>query len=60
MISATTYYVDPQTAYPLGSTMAFGDIKITTTVDRYEQLPATPENLALLKAPNLDAEAKSR
>ena len=60
VIGATTYYVDPQTAYPLGSTMAFGDIKITTTVDRYEQLPATPENLALLDAPNIDAEAKSR
>jgi len=60
VIAATTYYVDPKTAYPLGSTMAFGDIKITTTVDRYEQLPATPENLAQLDAPNIDAEAKNR
>jgi len=60
VISATTYYVDPQTAHPLGSTMSFGDLEITTTVDRYEQLPATPENLAQLDAPNIDAEAKNR
>ncbi|MDA0141070.1 hypothetical protein, partial [Solirubrobacter deserti] len=32
-----------------------GSLTITTTVDRYEQLEATPENLAKLDAPNIDA-----
>jgi hypothetical protein len=30
-------------------------VTITTTVDRYEHLEPTPENLALLDAPNIDA-----
>jgi hypothetical protein len=62
-----TYYVDPKTALPLGSTMRFpiyrtetdreadGEVTTTTTVDDYQQLEATPENLKLLDAPNLDA-----
>jgi len=67
------YYVDPDTALPLGSKMTFGvsstkrdggrldegepsgTVTITTTVDRYEHLEPTPENLKLLDAPNIDA-----
>ena len=70
---AITYYVDPDTALPLGSrsTMTAYEpkvvdgkpvqgkrletITVTTTVDRYERLEPTPENLALLDAPNIDA-----
>jgi len=57
-----TYYVDPKSAIPLGSTMDLsfdgGDkVTITTTVDRYEHLAPTPENLRLLDAPNIDAAA---
>lgn len=60
------YYVDPDTALPLGSraTMtAMGSdraIVVTTTVDRYEQLEPTPENLALLDAPNIDAAQRAK
>lgn len=54
-IGVTTYYVDPETAYPLGSRMSVGELEIVSTVDRYEQLPATPENLAKLDAPDIDA-----
>ena len=32
-------------------------ITVTTTVDRYEHLEPTPENLKLLDAPNIDAAA---
>ncbi|MDA0174106.1 hypothetical protein OJ998_33700, partial [Solirubrobacter taibaiensis] len=35
-----------------------GDLTITTTVDRYEHLEPTPENLAFLDAPNIDAAQK--
>jgi hypothetical protein len=31
------------------------ELRITTTIDRYEKLPPTPENLKLLDAPALDA-----
>jgi len=69
----TVYYVDRETALPLGSTTTFGvsepkvvdgkvtegeptgTITVTTTVDRYEHLEPTPENLAMLDAPNIDA-----
>ena len=37
-----------------------GTITITTTVDRYEHLEPTPENLALLDAPNIDAAQQKR
>jgi hypothetical protein len=62
-----TYYVDPDTALPLGSQMRFpvyrtekdrapvGESTTTTTVDSYEHLNPSPENLKLLDAPNLDA-----
>lgn len=36
-----------------------GTITITTTVDRYEHLEPTPENLAFLDAPNIDAAQKN-
>ena len=69
----TVYYVDPETAEPLGSKttitgfepkvkdgkLVAGEpqdpITVTTTVDRYDHLEPTPENLALLDAPNIDA-----
>jgi len=57
VLGATTYYVDPETALPLGSRMTFSGIEIVTTVDRYAQLAPTPENLAKLDAPALDAAA---
>ena len=62
----TVYYVDPETAEPLGSKTTItgfepevkdgkvvagepqDPITVTTTVDRYEHLEPTPENLALL------------
>lgn len=74
----TVYYVDPETAEPLGSKTTIttyepkvedgnpvqGDptqaITITTTVDRYDHLEPTPENLAFLDAPNIDAAQKQR
>jgi len=72
----TVYYVDPETAEPLGSKMTLtlyepkvvdgkpvrgeptGTITITTTVDRYDHLEPTPENLRFLDAPNIDAAEK--
>ena len=72
----TIYYVNPETAEPLGSKTtltAFAPkvdkgkpvkgepldpITITTTVDRYDHLAPTPENLKLLDAPNIDASHK--
>ena len=69
----TIYYVDPETAEPLGSKTTIvvheprvrdgkvvagepqDPITVTTTVDRYEHLEPTPENLKLLDAPNIDA-----
>ncbi|MDA0184179.1 hypothetical protein OJ997_27975 [Solirubrobacter phytolaccae] len=74
----TVYYVDPETAKPLGSRTTItgyepkivdgkpeqgkplGTTTITTTVDRYEQLEPTPENLKLLDAPNIDAAQQQR
>jgi hypothetical protein len=70
-----TYYVDRETALPLGSVMTpstyevkvdpktrkpvagkrTGELRITETVDRFERLPATAENLKLLDAPAIDA-----
>lgn len=37
-----------------------GTITITTTVDRYEHLAPTPDNLAQLDAPNIDAAQRTR
>jgi hypothetical protein len=70
-----TYYLDRETALPLGSVTTpsvygvkvdpttrqpvrgdkQGEMRVTETVDRFERLPATPENLALLDAPAIDA-----
>jgi RNA polymerase sigma-70 factor (ECF subfamily) len=70
-----TYYVDRDTAMPLGSVLTpkayrvkidpttrkpvpgarLPDMRIVETVDRFERLPATPENLKLLDAPAIDA-----
>jgi hypothetical protein len=71
-----TYYVDPQTALPLGSEMTYERIDAVTagprtarppsgdpavaghiieSVDHFERMPATPANLALLDAPDIDA-----
>jgi hypothetical protein len=71
----TIYYVDPETAEPLGSKTTItgfepnvvdgkvvsglqSPIIVTTTVDRYDHLEPTPENLKLLDAPNIDAAQK--
>jgi hypothetical protein len=35
-------------------------VEIVTTVDRYERLDPTPQNLEKLDAPNMDAEAQTR
>jgi hypothetical protein len=74
----TVYYVDPETAEPLGSktTITTYEPKVvdgkpvqgeptqaitsTTTVDRYDHLEPTPENLKLLDAPNIDAAQRKR
>ncbi len=74
----TVYYVDPETAEPLGSKttitgfepkvkdgkLVAGEpqdpITVTTTVDRYDHLEPTPENLKLLDAPNIDAAQQKR
>jgi hypothetical protein len=70
-----TYYVDRETALPLGSVIKAtiygvkvdpktrkpvageptGVMTTTETVDRFERLPATAANLALLDAPAIDA-----
>jgi hypothetical protein len=71
-----TYYIDRETALPLGSVFADSyyepgrydrtthkvvptgrmvELRIVTTIDRYEKLAPTAENLKLLDAPNLDA-----
>ena len=70
-----TYYVDRETALPLGRVQTpksyrvkidpetrkpvqgerLPDMRTTETVDRFERLPATPENLELLDAPAIDA-----
>ena len=73
-----TYYVDPETALPLGSRATLtayepkvvdgkavagevmGTVTITTTVEHYERLAPTPENLAFLDAPNIDAAQKAK
>jgi hypothetical protein len=73
----TIYYVDPETAEPLGSKTTItgfepdvvdgkvvsglqSPIIVTTTVDRYDHLEPTPENLKLLDAPNIDAAQQQR
>ena len=58
MTVATTYRVaiDPQTRKPARGER-IGELRTTETVDRFERLPATPENLKLLDAPAIDAAA---
>ena len=73
----TVYYVDPETAEPLGSRTTITGFEpniehgrvvsgtqdaiiVTTTVDRYDHLEPTPENLKLLDAPNIDAAQRNR
>jgi hypothetical protein len=53
----TTYYIDRETALPLGSVLVISSpaIRFTTTIDRYQRLPVTPANLARLDAPAIDA-----
>ncbi|HKG27430.1 MAG TPA: hypothetical protein VKB09_17395, partial [Thermomicrobiales bacterium] len=46
-----TYYIDPETAIPLGSVIAWRGFRYTEVVRRFERLPATAENLARLSAP---------
>lgn len=53
----TTFYVDPDTAEPFGTAMSNPSWRSTTVIDRVETLPATPENLAKLDAPAIDAAA---
>lgn len=68
-----TFYVDRETALPLGSVSVYelhqprlengrvvagkpmGEMRVTETVDVFERLPPTPQNLALLDAPAIDA-----
>jgi hypothetical protein len=53
----TTFYVDPDTAQPFGIALTRPGLRATVVVDRVERLPATPENLAKLDAPAIDAAA---
>jgi len=72
-----TFYVDPDTALPMGMVQTtkwyepaldpkthkpvqgryIGEGTITEVVDRFERLPPTPDNLAKLDAPAIDAAA---
>ena len=56
MTVAKTYRaaIDPKTCKPVRGEFT-GEMRTTETVDRFERLPATPENLALLDAPAIDA-----
>jgi hypothetical protein len=56
VMTPSTYRVkiDPKTRKPVAGEKT-GEMRITETVDRFERLPATPENLALLDAPAIDA-----
>ena len=44
-----------ETRKPVQGERRPADMRITETVDRFERLPATPENLELLDAPAIDA-----
>jgi hypothetical protein len=59
-----TFYLDAETALPVGDVHVLptdgadaraGETRITEVVERYERLAPTPENLALLDAPAIDA-----
>jgi hypothetical protein len=44
-----TFYLDPDTARPIAQRIQMGKAIELMTVKRYEKLPVTPENLALLR-----------
>jgi hypothetical protein len=69
-VDEVTWYVDPETAIPLGSTELFAHRRsasnghdpdfrgqlVTRRLAQYERLPATPESLRLLDAPTDELE----
>ena len=55
-----TFYIDPDTAQPFAAVLTTPDLTNVVTIDRVQRLPVTPENLAKLDAPAIDAAASGR